>query len=193
MLKKLIVKYHQIKGDMLIKDSKKIKTFAKFVSTNCREIPTRINSGGCGFFAYYTSIRLTRMGIPHSIVACGIPGFDFDKNWDESLQEFNRDVVNNPDRDPDYYGLSCSHIMIKIGTWYLDSEGVYYSYSGGAIKDIFNEQGEYDLVTLKWSIRSVNGWNSKFDRAYVPSINAAIRTASEKFNIDLAQKVSVSQ
>lgn len=192
MLENLITKYHQLKGDMMIKDSEKIKRFAKEVSLLCEAIPTGINSGGCGFFAYYASIRLTRMGIPHSIVACG-SGWNFDENWNENLKRFNDEVVNNPNRDPGYYGLSCSHVMIKIGTWYLDSEGIHYPNKRGQIKDLFKEQGVYDLTTLKWSIRSLNGWNCTFDRSCVGSIHAAIRTASEKFNIDLTQKVSVSQ
>ena len=176
--------YHQLKGDMSIKDSENIKEFAKETCRLCKAIPTSINSGGCGFFAYYVSIRLTRMGIPHSIVACGRGG-DFDENWEESLKQFNDEVVNNPDRDPGYYGLSCSHVMIKIGTWYLDSEGIHYPNEKGRIKDIFKVQGEYVLATLKWSIRSLNGWNDTFDRRCVISINAAIRTAGEKFNINL--------
>jgi hypothetical protein len=192
MLKNLIVKYHQIKGDMSIKDSEKIKEFAKETSRLCEAIPTRINAGGCGFFAYYASLRLTKMKIPHSIVACGI-GWNFDENWDKNLKLFNDEVVNNTDRNPNYYGLSCSHVMIKIGTWYMDSEGIHYPNKSGRIKDLFKEQGEYDLATLKWSIRSTNCWNDTFDRKYVASINAAIRTASEKFNINLTQKVSVSQ
>ena len=177
---------------MSIKDSEKIKAFAKETSRLCEAIPTRINSGGCGFFAYYASIRLTRMGIPHSIVACG-SGWNFDENWDENLKRFKGEVVYNLDRDPDYFGLSCSHIMIKIGNWYLDSEGIHYPNEKGRIKDHLEEQGVYDLTTLKWSIRSLNGWNCTFDRSCAGSINAAIRTASEKFNINLTQKVSVSQ
>ncbi len=154
-----------------------IKNLAQEIKKGCAPIPTMINSGGCGFFAYYASVYLTRIGIPHKIVACG--GFwDSCEYWEERIKKFNDHVVNNKNRPEAWDALSCSHVMIQIGNWYLDSDGLFTKDLNGKVKDSFTPRGEYDLATLKWSLKTTRGWNSMFDREYVPMIRQAIRQAT---------------
>jgi hypothetical protein len=68
--------------------------------------------------------------------------------------------------------------MIQIGKWYLDSEGLFTKDRDGQVKDSFTPKGEYDLATLKWSLKTTRGWNPTFDREYVPMIRQAIRQAT---------------
>jgi len=158
-------------------NQKLIKNLAWEIKSGCEPIPTRINSGGCGFFAYYASVYLTRIGIPHKIVACtGI--WDSREAWEDRVKAFNDTIVNNRNRPEVWDALSCSHVMIQIGKWYLDSEGLFTKDRDGQVKDSFTPKGEYDLATLKWSLKTTRGWNPTFDREYVPMIRQAIRQAT---------------
>lgn len=165
-----------VKNCPYIEKPEVVEKFGHLVFTECSRIPTCINSGGCGFFAYYASIYLTRLGIPHTIVACSVNNIS---DWEDRVAGFVNEVINNPDRDRDYYGLSCSHVMIKIGDIFLDSEGFYEANRDGSIKEGWlRPVGEYDLKTLKWSIRTTNGWNDRFDRSCVSNIQGAIARAA---------------
>jgi hypothetical protein len=156
---------------------KLVKKLAQEIKGGCEPIPTRINSGGCGFFAYYASVYLTRIGIPHKIVACtGI--WDSGEGWEDRVTEFRNNIVNNKNRPEEWDALSCSHVMIQIGKWYLDSEGLFTKDASGDVKGHFTPKGEYDLATLKWSIKTTMGWNPMFDRECVPLIRQAIRQAT---------------
>jgi hypothetical protein len=158
-----------------------IKNLAQEIKRGCEPIPNMINSGGCGLFAYYASVYLTRIGIPHKIVACYSMWNDC-KDWEERIKGFHDHIVNNKNRPETWYALSCSHVMIQIGNWYLDCDGLWTKDLNGKVKDSFTPKGEYDLATLKWSLRTSSGWNSMFDRDCVPMIRQAIRQAVLSLN-----------
>ena len=106
-----------------------------------------INFGGCARFALYLSDKLDKIGVEHEIIV-----FDYYKIADKRKQ-INNNILNGKK-----YSLSCNHVMIKIGKYFIDGEiiklGIPSLYKG-------DRWGRYSKQDLKLIIKH-GIWNKKY-------------------------------
>lgn len=141
------------------------------------KIPTTINKGGCGIFAYHLSKTLTKMRVPNNIVCLFS---DFDRLF--GIRENTKKFVNKGKVD-DAFGVS--HIVVSLdeyGDFFFDSEG----------KTLFSDiEHEYprkaNIVMshgrlLKMINEPLCGWNKTFDRSQEIHIEEWCSTIPQEFD-----------
>jgi len=139
-----------------------------------------INCGGCGVFAYYLSLALTKHNIPHEIRA----NETWDWNWEDSKLEKTKAILAGEmegvrylpqgeginwrkSQRNTYIGHSCSHCMVYIPELKgcVDGEE-YISKSWG--------EYEYTLEELCLAVSTPKGWNNTFQRSNIPLVRRII-------------------
>lgn len=81
-----------------------------------KNIPTAINCGGCGFFAYHLSSVLAQMGVYHNIIAV------FEEDSRDNYMQIKK-CMDEKDMNPKMH-LCFDHILTEIGGKYFDAMGV---------------------------------------------------------------------
>ena len=146
-----------------------MKVHEKLMSIHLEEIQFEIENlsrGGCGWFAWEVSKRLTERKIKHKIqIVAEIE--DFDSN----AHALNSGYYNLSD---EYYW---THFVIRIGDYVLDKDGVCHV-------DDFSYGYDYDSKHLfdvrkdrmpKWVREGC--WNYYFDQSTVPTLRRKILKA----------------
>jgi hypothetical protein len=138
-----------------------------------------INRGGCGVFAYYLSLALTKHNIPHEIRATS-----WDDDWEDSKLEKTKAILAGEmegvkylpqgeginwrkSRRNTYTGHSCSHCMVYISELEHCVDGKEYeSESWGGYK--------YTLEELRLAVSTPAGWNNAFKHSHIPLVRQII-------------------
>lgn len=108
-----------------------------------------INRGGCGIVAHALYMALTKVNVPASIVYIIRPHRDIDV-----IEKLNN-------HEP----TSCAHVMVKVGRYYYDTEGVYKSKV--SIQKEFISDIKLIKVSPEYAYESAstqNSWNKQFNR-----------------------------
>lgn len=139
-----------------------------------------INRGGCGVFAYYLSLALTRHNIPHEIRA----NRAWDEDWEGSKLEKTKAILAGEmegvnylpqgeginwrkSQRNTYIGHSCSHCMVYIPDLEQCVDGEEY-------RDEDWGDYEYTLEELRLAVSTPNGWNNTFHRSNIPLVRRII-------------------
>ena len=135
-----------------------------------------INCGGCGVFAYYLSLALTKHNIPHEIRAISM----WDWNWEGNKLKKTKAILAGEmegvnylpqgegidwrkSRRNTYEGHSCSHCMVYIPELEQCVDGE--EYRNGYWGDY-----EYTLEELRLAVSTPEGWNKDFQRSNIPLV-----------------------
>ena len=112
-----------------------------------------INRGGCGLFAVELAIRLKKIKIPCKLVIIDTYGV---------IEEYTDDINEYGYVLPD--SNKPSHVMVKVGRRYIDSDGV------STRSEVFEEWMYANHLEIKpeqfiQSARTEYGWNCAFRRS----------------------------
>jgi hypothetical protein len=112
-----------------------------------------INRGGCGVFAVELAIRLKKIKVPCKLVIIDTWGI---------IDDYTDDLENNGYISPD--SIKPSHVMVKVGRRYIDSDGVFNK------SHIDNEWTDPNLFEIKpeqfiQAALTEYGWNPRFTRS----------------------------
>lgn len=138
-----------------------------------------INYGGCGMFAYYLSLELTKRNIKHNILWLG--EYDYEMTDEEVMDKFY-DVLETTGDSPvlyDFHRLEfdMNHIVIEVDAHYIDCEGVF--------ADTFYFQCGRDLGYIsKKQLKSFvknGGWNDIYDQTNNAEMYLEIKKVFKKF------------
>ncbi len=137
-----------------------MKKSFKQVQKYLDDIPD-INHGGCGIAAlamYYAAKREgKKVGIAYL----------YSRGYDDDCMEMNEKYKKGKSKKAG----SCSHVVVRVGNRYYDSEGIVnlkkHSRSFIIDKSITKKH-------LKASINNVDDWNNDFNRKYVKRIEKFI-------------------
>lgn len=133
------------------------------------ECVPHINCGGCGIFAEHLYTALVALGKKPSLVIITDNSYYMRKRIESGKKNSNSTLY---------------HIVVKLGKYYYDNNGVYDEYH---IKNMYwgaNELCEIEIDRLKELNENPRGWNSLFDREFIPHI----KTRLEKLVIELNTK-----
>ena len=128
-----------------------------------------INRGGCGIVAHAFYTACTQNNIPAKIVYIVRPSID-----DDVINKMNN---NEP--------TSCAHVMVKIGRYYYDTEGVYKSKI--AIQKEFFSKIELVPVDPEYAYAAAsaqNSWNKRFNRERYANIIPRMLGVEVKYHKD---------
>lgn len=123
-----------------------------------------INSGGCGYFAFFVANELDKFDIPYTIRMAD----------DECSVETKKSNLND---EPDGYLLACEHIWLEI-----NSDRVFKfdcCSSGADLEDRWEKRpylGEFNKEDLKQIIRLAN-WNKDYQTANNKQLRQIIKEA----------------
>lgn len=140
-----------------------------------------INCGGCGVFAYELGVLLKERGIDSKVV--WIQHFSSRR----LRKEFNKVINTQPkklfDIDED---IICSHIMLYIDGLYIDSTGVYKSFSNTDWGLCDYKILDYTTIdNIKRICNHSKGWNVTFKRKFISPIKKDLKKLV--YNLDLSE------
>jgi len=135
-----------------------------------------VNNGGCGYFALYLGEKLYELGYDVDILT-----LELTINDKHLLQL--REIYRKPFKtlkELNGRGGSINHILLRIGSNYIDTRGIYDS-----IDDVkkyypeFTNMTTFDLDKLK-SLCEEGGWNPMFDTSQLPKMEYLINKYTGK-------------
>lgn len=135
-----------------------------------------LNQGGCGVFAEGLFDVLTALGYKPTICIITPNKVGMTKR------------VNNDDTG----WASCTHMIIKVGKYYIDSTGVYNSitsmtaYHGYGYQELF--VGISIDITREWNNNPYQ-WNDSFNRRQIVTVKKILEKSKKK----VAKKFGVSE
>lgn len=109
-----------------------------------------INLGGCGAFAFLLSQKFSNIGIQHKIVLLS------DKN---SINLYKVNLLKNKKISS---RIKPEHVMVKVGRYYIDSEGVFTKRTLKNTKWRYCEELLVDRENIEPMIKDLRGWNPTF-------------------------------
>ena len=141
---------------------------------------SNINRGGCGVFALYLSKELDKRNIKHDILWIGDDYHNAEKVIRNTFQS-NSNVTLEDFSDN---GIFLSHVMVKIGKKFIDSEGVYKGFDNTrwSHRRVLSKMSNKELFKL---VDSSHGWNDTFQRKLIPKIKKDIKKVME--NLELSK------
>ena len=134
-----------------------------------------INRGGCGAFALYLSKELDKRNIKHDILWIGDDYHNAEKVIRNTFQS-NSNVTLEDFSDN---GIFLSHVMVRIGKKFIDSEGVYKGFDNTrwSHRRVLSKVSNKELFKL---VDNPKGWNDTFNRKLMPKIKKDIKKIMEK-------------
>jgi hypothetical protein len=143
-----------------------------------KKYPT-INCGGCGAFALYVSDELNKRNVKHDIAWIG-DTFGNNNVKREIKKIFkNNSYVNLTEFNCN--GIYLSHVMIKIKSNFIDSEGVFNGFNN-------TSWGYRQVITtiktdeLRMLVNNEEGWNNYFNRKNMPKLKKDIEKIMKKLD-----------
>ncbi len=137
----------------------------------------RINSGGCGIFAL-----LFYMGLESKYKDIEICCYDDWEDINYKKDNINDVIKNGYDRWSSYY-FSCSHVVVRVGKWYIDGETIMDKRqwkkevkSDGGNEGTFTK--EELIISLKLG-RENYQWNSNYRRGQNSKLKKIIEHHTE--------------
>jgi hypothetical protein len=138
-----------------------------------------INHGGCGIFAYYLSMELTKHDIKHDILWLG--ELDDELDSDELLEYFYEtlELVEDAPYLTHFHNryFDMNHLVIELDGHFIDCEGVFsdtfYFQCGRELGNITQRQ-------LKSFIKN-DGWNDVYDQTNNTKMHYHIKKVFKKF------------
>ena len=138
-------------------------------------IVPNLNCGGCGIFAHALGAELQSAGINCKVVSLGP---DKPKEAPDKIVERLKSNGELTPKSCHDNGIQIWHLMVEVKNekgvnFYIDSTGVKYSDDNGRIH--FAGRGCYidgrmSIEDCKTISDIVHGWNSRFDRSFIPKI-----------------------
>ena len=125
-------------------------------SLNCR-----INSGGCGFFAFKLYEVLTNMDFNPKLVLVYNSKHSLDKGNEIINSNSSKNKIDVSSLDM----LGWTHVMVKVNGYYIDSNGIEKKFDDKGWGGIF---GDLSFDILSDMIRPNSGitWNPMFNNNY---------------------------
>lgn len=139
--------------------------FHEIIKNETDEHLPHLNYGGCGFFAYFISKKLTMLGYkPEILVLSSWDSIDGFKRKSEILNA----VKNNAKIKVNENDLSASHFVVKCEQYVFDSNDII-DLENRPLKlgeFIFGHQyiGNYTIEDMVIALYRDRGWNSWYDR-----------------------------
>jgi hypothetical protein len=138
-----------------------------------------LNCGGCGVFAHALAAELEFKGLKPKIAV--ISNRDVPKLSDDFAEKVLKEKNVLTARELNASGADIAHMMVYLEEegLYIDSEGVYTSLreSGwSGYRHQFNMSVEHTCTIVE----SPDGWNSRFDRNFIPKIYQIVFSAVNK-------------
>lgn len=123
-----------------------------------------IDEGGCGFFAYFVSLELTKYGIDHKIIFCDSEFTLEDKKTNLSKEK------------PDSYVAGFDHCWILCDVYKFDHESSGQDLEKRWEKPDFKFRDEIDLKSLKQTLR-IASWNKIYNKGNNKQLRQIIKSA----------------
>ncbi len=148
-------------------------------STVYEKYPT-VNSGGCCVYAAAIAVHLQRLGCPVRILV----GDDSDE---VCIDEIRPSVGCNTVEEWNNNGLYFGHVIVEF-----EYEGITYHYdcAGVTSPDSVTVTYGYAIVDGYLTVDEAvdlaacnDGWNSRFDRAFIPDIHKMINKSLSSFTL----------
>lgn len=138
----------------------------------------KVNCGGCGAVALYISEELNKREIKHEIVWIGnVERRAYKSVIKEIITECDEPTLVEFNDN----GIYLSHIMIKVGNYFVDGTGAYKGFQNTtwSHRQIITK---LKTKTLRCLVESEEGWNDAFNRNNMPKIKKMVKKTMEKID-----------
>lgn len=143
-----------------------------------KEIPD-INNGGCCVFAAIVGEELAKKRIPIRFAVADVP--DPDCLFEQPFDLVRKAITCNTLGNWNYHGVYFGHVFVEFdynrNSYYYDTDGVIHA-TNVPPRSCDDYEIYVDRLTLD-EVRELaacqQGWNTKFNRRYIPSMRKLIK------------------